>query len=70
MKGVFYEKVMLRWGGGEMQDKTAGVVPQWTRHRVFTLGDARSFSALTSKITPLGSMFNFDADVKKTTACH
>ncbi len=32
---------------------------------VFTLGDARSFSGLTSKIPPLGSMLNFDADVKK-----
>ena len=28
----------------------------------FTLGDARSFSGLTSKIPPLGSMLNFDAD--------
>ena len=37
---------------------------------VFTLGDARSFSGLTSKIPPLGSMLNFDADVKKTTAHH
>ena len=35
---------------------------------VFTLLDARSFSGLTSKISPLGSMLNFDADVKKTTA--
>ncbi len=35
---------------------------------VFTLGDALSFSGLTSTIPPLGSMFNFDADVKKTTA--
>ncbi len=32
---------------------------------VFTLGDARSFSGLTSKISPLGSML-FDADVKET----
>ena len=43
----------------------------WVRHAgegVFTLGDAISFSALTSKIQPLGSMFNFDADVKNTTA--
>ncbi len=31
---------------------------------VFTLGDARSFSGLTSKIPPLGSPLNFDADVK------
>ncbi len=38
--------------------------------RVFTLGDARSFSGLTSKIPPLGSMLNFDGDVKKTTARH
>ncbi len=37
---------------------------------VFTLGDARSFSGLTSKIPPLGSVLNFDADVKKTTARH
>ncbi len=37
---------------------------------VFTLGDARSFLAVTSKIPPLGSMLNFDADVKKTTARH
>ncbi len=27
------------------------------------LGDARSFSGLTSKIPPLGSMLNFDAGV-------
>ncbi len=32
---------------------------------VFTLGDARLFSGLTSKIPLLGSMLNFDADVKK-----
>ncbi len=37
---------------------------------VSTLGDARAFSELTSKIPPLGSMLNFDADVKKTTARH
>ncbi len=37
-----------------------------TRHVVFTLGDARSFSGLTSKIPPLGRMLNFDADVKTT----
>ncbi len=36
--------------------------------RVFTLGDARSFSGLTSKIPPLGSVLKFDTDVKKTTA--
>ncbi len=41
-----------------------------TRHVVFTLGDARSFSGLTSKIPPLGSMLSFDADVKKTSARH
>ncbi len=35
---------------------------------VFTLSDARSFSGLTSKISPLGSMLNFEANVKKTTA--
>ncbi len=40
------------------------------RDEVFTLGDARSFFALTSKIPPLGSMLNFDADVKKSTARH
>ncbi len=37
---------------------------------VFLLSDALSFSGLASKIQPLGSMFNFDADVKKTTARH
>ncbi len=37
---------------------------------VLTLGDARSFSGLTSKIPPLGSMINFDADVKNTTVRH
>ncbi len=37
---------------------------------VFTLGDARSFLALTSKIPPLGSVLNFDAGVKKTTTRH
>ena len=37
---------------------------------IFTLGDARWFSGLTSKNPPLGSMLNFDADVKKTTARH
>ncbi len=36
----------------------------------FHVGDARSFFALTSKITPLGSLLNFDVDVKKTTARH
>ncbi len=35
---------------------------------VFTLGDAWSFSGLTSKIPPLGSMLNFDADVKNVRA--
>ncbi len=29
------------------------------------MGDARSFLGPTSKIPPLGSMLNFDADVKK-----
>ena len=46
----------------------------WThRQKGFThwpLGDTRSFSGLTSRILPLGSMLNFDADVKKTTARH
>ncbi len=37
---------------------------------VFTLSDARSLSGLTSKIPPLGSTLNFDADVKKTTVRH
>ncbi len=37
---------------------------------VFTLGDARSFFGLTSKIPPLGSTVNFDADVKEMTARH
>ncbi len=41
-----------------------------TRMCVFTSRDARSFSALTSKLPPLGSMLNFDADVKKMTARH
>ncbi len=31
----------------------------------FTLGDMLLFAGLTSKIPPLGSMINFDADVKK-----
>ncbi len=35
---------------------------------VFTLGDARSFSGLMSKIPPLGSMLNFDTDVKNDRA--
>ncbi len=47
---------------------------QWTTQHplegIFTLGDARSFSRLTSKIPPLASMLNFDADVKETTARH
>ncbi len=34
------------------------------------MGDALSFFGLTSKVQPLGSMLNFDADVKKTTARH
>ncbi len=34
---------------------------------VFTLGDAQSFSGLTSKIPPLGHTSNFDADVKNYT---
>ena len=37
---------------------------------VSILGDARSFSGPTSKIPPLGSMLNFDADVKTMTARH
>ncbi len=43
-----------------------------TTKGVFTLGDARSFFFLgsTSKISSLGSMLNFDADVKETTARH
>ncbi len=32
---------------------------------VFTLGDVRSLFALTAEMPPLGSMLNFDADVKK-----
>ncbi len=40
------------------------------REGVFTLSDAPSFSGLTSKFLPLGSMLNFDADVKKETARH
>ncbi len=38
---------------------------RWTHQGVFTLGDAQSFSGLTSKLPPLGAMLNFDADVKK-----
>ncbi len=38
--------------------------------RVFTLGDARSLFGLTSKIPSIGSMLNFDADVKEMTARH
>ncbi len=41
-----------------------------TRQGLFTLGDAQSFFGLTSKILPLGSMLNFDADVNKMTARH
>ncbi len=37
---------------------------------VFTSRDTWSFSGLTSKMPPLGSMLNFDADVKKMTARH
>ncbi len=40
------------------------------RQEIFTLGDARSFSGLTSNIPTLGSMSNFDADVRKLTAHH
>ncbi len=36
----------------------------------FTLGDARACFGLASKISPLGSTFNFDADVKISTARH
>ncbi len=36
-----------------------------TRKWVHILGDAWSFSGLTSKIAPLASMLNLDADVKK-----
>ncbi len=39
--------------------------PAWPPEGDYTLGDALSFSGLTSKISPLGSMLNFDADVKK-----
>ncbi len=65
--------------GANTQSKTAAVLclqhqelvlQTGARQGVFALGDARSFSALTSKIPPLGSMQNFDADVKKTTARH
>ncbi len=41
-----------------------------TRQGVFTLGDSQSFLGLTSKIPPLRSMLNFDADVKTTLARH
>ncbi len=42
-----------------------------TGEGVFTLRDTWSFFfGLTSKILPLGSMLNFDADFKKTTARH
>ncbi len=37
---------------------------------VFKSDDAWSFSGLTPKIPPLGSMLNFDADVKNMTARH
>ena len=37
--------------------------------RVFTLGDVLSFFGLTSKISPLGAMLNFDADVKTRMLC-
>ncbi len=43
--------------------------PRWRRHAlregVFTLGDARSFSGLTSKIPPLGSMLNLTPTSKR-----
>ncbi len=42
------------------------LVPHCRTHKAFsTLGDARSFSGLTSKLSPLGSMLKFDADVNK-----
>ncbi len=50
--------VCVRAEGGRQ-----GAVP--ALQGLFTVGDARSFCGLTSKITPLGSMFNFDADVKR-----
>ncbi len=37
---------------------------------VLTLGDARTYFELALTIPPFVSMFNFDADVKKTTARH
>ncbi len=37
---------------------------------VFMSGDVLSLCGLTSKILPLDSMLNFDADVKKITARH
>ncbi len=43
---------------------------KWARPGVFTLSDARSFFGLTSKIPPLGSLLNFDADIKKMIARH
>ncbi len=49
---------------GELQTVYSGL-EQRKGEGVFTLSDARSFSGLTSKIPPLGSMLNFDADVKK-----
>ncbi len=37
---------------------------------LFTLGDTRSFSGLTSKIPPLGAMLNSDADFNNMTVRH
>ncbi len=40
------------------------------RDDVFALRDTWSLFGLTSKIPPLDSMLNFDADVNKTTTRH
>ncbi len=64
---------------GEIQDKSRateadpgschGAKPSHVQEKVFTLGDARSFHALTSKIPPLGSILKFDADVAQCENC-
>ncbi len=46
-------------------DLSVADVERDARQGVFTLGDAQSFFGLTSKIPPLGSMLNFDVNVKR-----
>ncbi len=55
---------------GHLQDGPQRHAARTGGQRECALGDAPSFWVLTSKMTPLGSMLSFDADVKKTTARH